>query len=236
MSRIHRSLVVTADDFGMCDATNEGVALAHVAGIVTATSLMVRRAAAAAAAALTVDLPRLAVGLHLDLGEWEFRNDEWVQADFVVDVDDPVAVRDEIDRQLGAFVRLTGRTPTHLDGHQHVHLSEPARSIVLETGDALCIPVRHRDANYVGGFYGQTGTGEARPEWITPAALIAVLGSLSEGASELGCHPGRRMESTLSTYAGERDTELAALCDPDVRACIEQLGIELRAPCARQAL
>ena len=236
MSPSRRRLVVTADDFGLCEQVNEGVADAHIHGIVTAASLMVRRQAAVAAAALSADLPRLSMGLHLDLGEWEYCEGEWQQIDFVVDVSDELAVRDAIDQQIGAFVRMVGRAPTHLDGHQHVHLSEPARSIVAATSESLGVPVRHGAAPYVGGFYGQTGTGEPRPERITTSALVAILDSLPQGLSELGCHPGRNMVAAISRYGSERDSELTVLCDPNVKTAIRDFDIELCAPGASRSV
>ena len=41
-----RTLIVNADDFGLSPGVNDGVLQAHVAGIVTSASLMVRRRAA----------------------------------------------------------------------------------------------------------------------------------------------------------------------------------------------
>ena len=80
---------------------------------------------------------------------------------------------------------------------------------------------------YEGGFYGQSGKGEPWPEGITVEALCALLRALPEGASELGCHPAIDDESG-SSYCAERTTEAATLCDPRVRATIEEEGIALR--------
>jgi hypothetical protein len=59
-----------------------------------------------------------------------------------------------------------------------------------------------------------------------PAALIALLGALPAGTTELGCHPGLGDDSG-SAYGAERDEETRTLCDPRVRAAIEALGISL---------
>ena len=71
-----RTLVVNADDFGRSAAINRGVMRAHERGIVTSATLMVRWPAAAPAAELA-RASELSVGLHLDLGEWEYRDGEW---------------------------------------------------------------------------------------------------------------------------------------------------------------
>ena len=117
-----KRLIVNADDFGLCAETNAGIVAAHDHGIVTSTSLMVRHPGAGEAAELAGQRPALAVGLHVDLGEWEPDVDGygWSQRWAVVDTDNVDAVAAEVDAQLTRFVALTGHFPTHLDGHQHV--------------------------------------------------------------------------------------------------------------------
>src|SRR5438094_4963787 len=93
-------LIVNADDFGLSEGVNAGIAEAHRQGIVTSASLMVRPQAAAAAAELSRDLPALSVGLHFDLGEWICREGTWSPLSEVVSLDDPQAVRAELWCQL----------------------------------------------------------------------------------------------------------------------------------------
>jgi chitin disaccharide deacetylase len=71
---MRRYLIVNADDFGLSEGVNRGIIEAAEKGIVTSASLMVRQPAAAAAAAYARKLDRISVGLHLDLGEWVYRN------------------------------------------------------------------------------------------------------------------------------------------------------------------
>src|SRR2546430_9059599 len=108
-----RHLIVNADDFGQSRGVNRGIVAAHERGIVTSASLMVRWPAAAEAAALGRAHPRLSIGLHVDLGEWTYRDGEWVPVYEVVRLDNPAAVAQEAGRQLAAFRRLTGADPTH---------------------------------------------------------------------------------------------------------------------------
>jgi predicted glycoside hydrolase/deacetylase ChbG (UPF0249 family) len=116
-----RRLVVNADDLGLSDGVNAGILHAARHGIVTSASLMVRMPAAVAAACTARALPGLSIGLHLDLAEWEHDGQEWRPVYQVVDTDDADAVGAELTRQIERFVSLTGRPPTHLDSHQHVH-------------------------------------------------------------------------------------------------------------------
>lgn len=224
-----RYLIVNADDFGRSPGVNRGVLQAHERGIVTSASLMVRWPAAAEAAAYCREYPSLSLGLHVDLGEWVFRDETWTPRYKVVPLEDVAAVTEEVARQLAAFRGLAGKDPTHLDSHQHVHLQEPVRCILLETGRALGIPVRHfsPNVNYSGAFYGQSRTGSPLPEAISLEGLVRLLAALPPGFTELGCHPGAE-EDMDSTYRRQRTEELRALCHPCVREALVAEGIELR--------
>jgi predicted glycoside hydrolase/deacetylase ChbG (UPF0249 family) len=222
-----RRLIVNADDLGLSAGVNAGIAEAHERGIVTSASLMVRAAAAAPAADLVREQAELAVGLHLDIAEWRFEAGEWRVAYERCAPEDPVAVEAECRAQLGAFRELTDRDPTHLDSHQHTHMSEPVASVAARLAAELEVPLRDRGIRYEGGFYGQTGKGEPYPEGIEPEHLVELIGALPAGWTELGCHPGCGAD-TGSPYETERERELRALCDPGVAAAIERAGVELR--------
>ncbi|QOV90169.1 carbohydrate deacetylase [Humisphaera borealis] len=220
-----KRLIVNADDFGQSPEINRGILHAHAYGIVTSTSVLVRWPAAAEVTNVVHDYPQLGLGLHVDLGEWACRNGEWyplyrVLSEAAESSSDAVSA--EVMRQLSSFRALTGKNPTHLDSHQHVHRSEPLRSILLDLGQALQIPVRHfsPDIRYVGDFYGQTGTGEPYPEGITVESLRRVIASLADGTNELCCHPGLGVDHD-SPYAHERMQECNALCDPTVRHSLD---------------
>jgi predicted glycoside hydrolase/deacetylase ChbG (UPF0249 family) len=207
---------------------NRGVIEAHEGGIVTSASLMVRWPAAAGAAAYAREHPNLSIGLHVDLGEWFYREGAWLPAYEVVPADDPAAVAVEAARQLAAFRRLVGRDPTHLDSHQHVHLRESVRSVLIEVANELAVPLRHYEPRirYCGDFYGQTGEGLPLREAISVEALTEVFASLPPAVTELACHPGLDDE-LQSTYRSERVQELRVLCDPRVRATLAAEEIEL---------
>src|SRR4051794_38738921 len=72
-----RILIVNADDFGRSQAVNRGVASAHENGIVTSASLLVCWPAAMEAAAYAQEHPKISLGLHIDLGEWIYREGRW---------------------------------------------------------------------------------------------------------------------------------------------------------------
>jgi predicted glycoside hydrolase/deacetylase ChbG (UPF0249 family) len=222
-------LIVNADDFGQCEGVNRGIVTAHRRGIVTSASLMVRWPAASEATAYARDHPSLSLGLHVDLGEKAFRAGEWVSVYSVVPLQDMTAITAEVSRQLDFFRRLMGCDPSHLDSHQHVHLREPVRTVLIDVARQLGIPLRHCCPNvcYRGNFYGQTAEGAPLPDAISVNGLIHILETLPPGCTELACHPADGCD--LDTmYCSERLEELRVLCDPSLRTAIQTRGIELR--------
>jgi predicted glycoside hydrolase/deacetylase ChbG (UPF0249 family) len=224
-----RYLIVNADDFGQSDGINQGIVKAYERGIVTSASLMVRWPAASAAAAYARAHPNLSLGLHIDLGERIYRSGEWVFLYMVVPLQDMAAVTDEVSRQLVAFRHLVGKDPSHLDSHQHVHLREPVRSVLLDAAHKLGVPLRHCSPKvcYRGDFYGQTTEGAPLPDAISVMALIHILATLPLGLTELGCHPGEGID-LYTMYCAEREREVKVLCDPRIHAAVRATGIELR--------
>ena len=225
-----RRVVVNADDFGLTSGVNRAIIEAHVGGIVTSATAMVRQRAASDAAEVARTHPRLAVGLHVDLGEWAYLDGEWVSLYTVVDTDDADAVAEEVDRQVARFGELFGRPPSHLDSHQHVHNSSPVREVMTTVAAQLGVPLRGTSGiRYVGDFYGQLGTGEPYHDAISVDALVALLSSLPPGVSEVACHPGypEGLAETGTMYVQERERELRSLCDPSVAAAIVEGGIDL---------
>lgn len=223
-----RRLVVNADDFGLSPGVNRGIVTAFEQGILTSTSLMVRWPAAKEAARYARTQPSLGVGLHIDLGEWTHRNGEWRVLYEVIRPGDAADAEGEINRQLDTFQSLMGGNPTHLDSHQHVHRDEPVRQVACRLAVRLGVPLREITPGiaYDGSFYGQNEEGFPYPEGVTADRLIAMIRSLPPGVTEFGCHPG--FDDGLDTmYRSEREQEVEALCDPAVRAAIDEEGIEL---------
>jgi chitin disaccharide deacetylase len=225
-----RRLIVNADDLGQCLGINWGIADAADRGIVTSASLMVRWPAAADAVRWAIDQPRISIGLHVDLGEWTCRDGAWTELYRVVEPNNAQAVDEELSRQLGTFLRLLGRPPTHLDSHQHVHHKEPLRSKMLALAARLAVPLRGMtdSVNHCGSFYGQWGTGIPYPEGITLSSLLSILDQLPEGTTELGCHPGTdRLPDLNSMYRVERSSERTVMCNPALPGELGRRGIKL---------
>lgn len=217
-----RFVIINADDFGLTSGINRGITEAHERGLVTSASLMVLYPAARDAAEYARAHSQLSVGLHFDLAEWRCHQGEWRLAYQVVETSDREAVRAEFQRQLGMFQQLTGRAPTHLDSHQHVHLVEPCREVLLEQAAELGVPLRGCTPaiKHEGSFYGQTTEGEPYPLGISLTHLAEVFATAIAGWTEIGCHPGH-IDLLDSDYGAEREEEIRVLCSAEARRAAE---------------
>ncbi|HEY1900647.1 MAG TPA: hopanoid biosynthesis-associated protein HpnK [Steroidobacteraceae bacterium] len=150
--KAHRRLcIITADDFGLDPAVNQAVELAHRAGVLTATSLMVGAPAVQDAADRARALPGLHVGLHLTLadgcavlpqrqipdlvdGDNRF-HDNMVSAGlrFFALPRVRAQLAAEIRAQYAAFAAL-GLELDHLDAHKHFHLHPTVLSLAIKIG------------------------------------------------------------------------------------------------------
>ena len=213
-----RYLIVNADDFGADDGTTRGIIEAHERGIVTSTSLMVDMPGARAAVGAARAHPRLGLGLHVN----------FTAGTHVPDPDDLRAQRRELERQFDLFSDLTGRLPTHIDSHHHIHRKAEAAPAFVEFCRDRSIPLRgFGGVAYVGNFYGQWTVGTTDLRHISPEYLMSLLAGLAPGVSELACHPGDADARFDPAYDWQRRIELDSLTDPRVRRTAAREGIRL---------
>ena len=216
-----RYLLVNADDWGASPGINRGILDAHRLGIVTSTSLMVDTPWSDGAAWLSLSAPRLSVGLHVVLPAP-------AGAAGPANGDGANRFRDELARQYGRFRKLLGRRPTHVDSHRNVHRDPGLLAVFLEFSRLWGLPLRgHSPVRYFPNFYGQW-SGESHPEHVGFESLVRMLETeMQEGTTELSCHPGYPDPQLASAYAFEREVELRTLCDPRIRAVLQDQGITL---------
>ncbi len=145
------ALTFTADDFGLCEAVNEGVERAHRDGLLNAASLMVAGAAADDAVRRARRMPDLRVGLHLVVIE----GPPTLPASDIPDLLDAAGqfpsdqarlginyfFRPAIRRQLAAEIRAqfaafaaTGLKLGHADAHKHMHLHPTVGRYLIQIG------------------------------------------------------------------------------------------------------
>jgi hopanoid biosynthesis associated protein HpnK len=152
-----RTLIVTADDFGLSLPVNDAVEQAHQHGILTAASLMTGAPACDDAVERARRLPQLGVGLHLTLvdgcpvlppaevpglvgPDGRFSTDpvKFGTALFFSS-DLRRQAEAEITAQFEKF-RATGLTMDHVNGHQHFHMHPVVSKIVAKLAPAFGRP------------------------------------------------------------------------------------------------
>ncbi len=144
-----KNLIVNADDLGWTDGVNRGIVEAFHHGIVTSTSLLANGAAFAGGVEAARSAPGLGVGVHLNLSDGPPVADRETVTS-LLNKDGEFAggpenlllrrarrglllaeVENEWDAQIQK-VRDAGISPTHLDGHKHVHMLPGLFEIALK--------------------------------------------------------------------------------------------------------
>jgi predicted glycoside hydrolase/deacetylase ChbG (UPF0249 family) len=244
-----KRLVVNADDFGRTPGVNAGVVEAHLHGIVTSATVMVLEPAAEEGVAdARRRAPRLSLGLHFALtgGGLPASSPDRVRSLLVggrfprlpSDLSESLSADEiarELDAQIFLFEKMAGGRPSHLDSHHHSALRPSVQPVFASAALRLGIPARAstpaaRDElrasgvrtpdRFIDDFYGKG---------VTAEKLRSILRGLKDETTELMCHPGHPDEKLLSgsSYARERERELALLCDPETKTLVAERGIEL---------
>ena len=151
-----KQLIVNADDFGLTKRVSEAIVDAHRHGMVTSTTLMANGAAFEAAAALSRQMPRLGIGVHLNLSEGmpvspapripsllnaagrlyltPGRLWKGIATRRVSLADVEIELRAQI-----AKIHRAGILPTHFDGHKHVHILPGVSDIVVRLAQEFSV-------------------------------------------------------------------------------------------------
>jgi predicted glycoside hydrolase/deacetylase ChbG (UPF0249 family) len=174
---------------------------------------MVGGAAADEAVRLAGEHSGLSVGLHF--------------VDDSPELDEPGHAARGFAMQLERFRALMGSEPTHVDSHHHVHMKRIATFAPLVA--PLGVPLRGDGrVPYIGAFYAHPEPGVVDHDRIRVPFLLRLLAAEATAeVTELGCHPGRVTPELRSSYAAEREIELATLTEAGLRARIEALGLSL---------
>ena len=150
-------VIISADDFGLSPAVNEGIERAHREGILSTASLMVGGPAAADAVSRARRLPELQVGLHLVVIEGpavlprsaiphlvdaagRFTSDQLgLGVRYFFDPRARRQLRAEIAAQFAAFA-ATGLRLDHANAHKHMHLHPTVGRMLIEEGRRHGLP------------------------------------------------------------------------------------------------
>ena len=243
-----RRLIVNADDFGLTGGVSRGILRAHREGLVTSTTVLASLPPQPELDAAAADAAGLGLGLHFNL-TWGRPVSPAETVPSLVDAEGrfgrdlaalgerarPDDVRREAEAQIESFTRRFGRAPTHLDSHHHVHRVARVMDAVVDVVLAARLPLRSQDTGFREGLRRRdvattdhfVGDAQSEPYWTTER-LLDQLAILPLGLTELMCHPGVfDADLAYSRYGRQRDVELSALCDPEARATVERLDIQL---------
>jgi predicted glycoside hydrolase/deacetylase ChbG (UPF0249 family) len=169
---------------------------------------------------------------------------------------DPDDLRREFTAQMEAITG-SGLVVDHLDTHQNLHLWPSVRDVVMDVGDAAGVRVvrvtrstargpvgivvrrlardLERRADAAGWRYPTASTGLDEAGGLDTSSMVAAMGSLKAqlpggvGSAELATHPGRLTDAERAHYRWDYawEQELEALCSPQVRAAVDELGFQL---------
>ena len=134
-----KSLIVNADDLGWTEGVNRGIAEAHRNGLVTSASLLANGAAFASGVDFARKTPGLGVGVHLNLSDGAPIAEpakiksllgktgmlRGTPENLLARLAASRLVLEEVEREWSAQIQKilgAGISPTHLDGHKHVHM------------------------------------------------------------------------------------------------------------------
>ncbi len=229
-------LIPNADDFGFTRDVNDGIVHAHRHGILTATTLMATGEAFDHAVELARENPSLDVGVHLVLvGSAGYP--ETVARLLGSLALGRINIHDELTRQVQKVLDA-GIQPTHLDTHKHTHLWPSVLEAVAQVSEEFRIPwVRRPFGNPFDGTLARHGcrttdhfAGFRLTGRYGAPELADLIRRLPEGITEFMCHPGfctDELRTARTRLKASRQRELEALTSPEVRAAIEESGVQL---------
>jgi len=134
-----KNLIVNADDLGWTEGVNQGIVDAHRRGLVTSTSLLANGPAFESAVAIFRNHLELGVGVHLNLSDGAPAAEpnrvqkllnkagrlEGGPESLLVRIATRKFRAEDVEQEWDAQIRkikAAGISPTHLDGHKHVHM------------------------------------------------------------------------------------------------------------------
>ncbi len=230
-------LIVNADDLGLSPEVNDGILETVTAGAVTSVSVIVNPPHGVDPAPYLAS--GVSIGLHVNLTLGcpcapIARVGSLVDAEgcFSSDVESVLErlkqedVRAEVACQLLQFRELTGRDPSHLNVHKHLDAKDPrVLTPMMDLAAEIGVPLRAiapslRDLcrsrgvrttdHFIGGV-------RPSPYW-TRDRLREELSSVSNGITELMCHPGKNVKPIPGLwYLAERDVERETLLSSEAR-------------------
>ena len=258
-----KKLIINSDDYGRTPDISRGIREAHLHGVVTSTTCMMNIPTTVDDIAIALaGTPNLGLGVHLvltmgrpisapktvpsivDENGYHLKYDPFIANIPNLNIEE---VKTEWRAQIEAFIKATGRKPTHLDSHHHSsYFSAKLFGAMLELAEELGCAIRfpftkvarelEETSKHVADLLGKFNP--RRPDTFivdfydagaTHAELLHILDQLPEGTTEIMCHPGYVDDAfaTESVYNFQRERELKILIDPAIKQALTARDIEL---------
>lgn len=259
-----KRLIINSDDYGRTPEISRGIRETHLRGVVTSTTCMMNIPTTAEDVAVALqETPALGMGVHLVLtmgnpisapetvpsitdedGHF-FKYAALVEQLPQINLEE---VKVEWRAQIEAFVKASGRKPTHLDSHHHSSYFSPGLFRgMLELAKEYDCAIRFPFTGDISKELEETSTRvpnlieEFHPlhpdrfvvdfydEGATLEKLLHIINILPDGTTEIMCHPGYTDDAFAreSVYNDQRDRELSILTDPSIKEAIRAKDIEL---------
>lgn len=251
-----KRLIINADDFGFTHDVNAGIVHAHRQGVLTSTTLMANGAAFDDAVRCAKETPSLDIGVHLVLVQGRSLLTgkpfpERIKQLLAALAKRQLDVYSELRAQINAIF-AAGLRPTHLDSHKHTHIVPQiflaAIRLAQEFGIPYVrlpldktVPLAQVPCALASGYYRRLASGFGirmtdrflgyrLTGSLTEQTLTETLRRLTEGTTELMCHPGfagPELKQARTRLKESRVRELEALTSPAIRDLISAEGIRL---------
>jgi predicted glycoside hydrolase/deacetylase ChbG (UPF0249 family) len=246
-----KQLIVNADDFGLCDGVNRGIAESMLEGIVCSTSVMPCDPNSLHKASRWLGKLRNRIGVHLQLtGGIPCAEPESVRSLLSVDNRLPHSIRDMRAPNTGEIlvewrcqmerVLKYGFVPTHIDTHHYVHGLPVAFEAYCEIARLYNLPARTRGMAMTSRLRsaGVRCADLCETKWYKKHLDVSGLARLidagfkllgGQGTLELMCHPGYNDGELRqnSSYTEQREIEVEVLCDSNLAGHLEKQAIVL---------
>jgi predicted glycoside hydrolase/deacetylase ChbG (UPF0249 family) len=140
-------LIITADDFGLTESVNEGIAKACTEGIVTAVSVIPTGEAFEDALTIIKNIPFKDIGAHLALSETKpilsgsrfYKNHSEFFFHLFFGTVNLADSYEELKAQL-EILKKTGLKITHINSHEHIHIMPRILEIFIRLAREYSIP------------------------------------------------------------------------------------------------
>jgi predicted glycoside hydrolase/deacetylase ChbG (UPF0249 family) len=246
-----KRLIVNADDFGLTGGVTRGILDAFGAGVVRSTSAMLCLDEAVTQLKQWRSVLKNSVGVHLQLMDGvpcsgpsavpslTGADGKFPTSPTPMDGISLPEVRREWHAQVERLMSIDF-VPTHVDTHNHVHMTPGILEVYCEIALYYGLPARAGSQKLAAALK-ERGVpcvdyceirgydSEITPEAFLKNVARAFAECGNSGIVELMCHPGY-VDGSLkekSSYVAERGQELRVLCSTKTSEGLKRLGVEV---------